>query len=219
MRKFLLSALGASALAIAACNGENSAPPLDAEDPGVGPLVPGGEGPGPVPGGEGPGPTPGEEGPLEPDPEFYEFRMKGESTVVYEKLSLPIQQVEAYYYKELKGVLEPVPVPVVVVTDEVDLANSLHSPLVAYLYPPPDAELIQVSVTLKEALGVARNGGEDPEVDTKVAPLVFMVTKESMEIRKRFVFDMNLDESLVKVVDDITKVEKMLLLPNGNVRY
>ncbi|NVJ23835.1 MULTISPECIES: hypothetical protein [Myxococcus] len=218
MKKLLLSTLGASALALAACSGDDPAPFPGEEDPGVETPVPGdvdpvpppgGEGPGPTPpGGEGPGPTPpGGQGPGTPSTQSFELRLRAEGVADYTSMKVPVSDVLV--------TAEGKPVPVQVVSNMLELATPGHSPLAARFTVPPGVEKVQITVHFNALGDFARNGARASELDARVAPVTFEARVRDLSVRGRAVLVLDMARSMMTT----QKSNSMQLLPNGTVKY
>ncbi|NTX58020.1 hypothetical protein HUA74_20870 [Myxococcus sp. CA051A] len=215
MKKFLLSTLGASALVLAACSGDDSVP-FPGDDPGVETPVPGGEDPapggqdpGPVPGGENPGPTPGGgQGPGTPSTQSFELRVRGEGLADYTSLKVPVSDV-------LITTAEGKPVPVQVMSNMLELATPGHSPLAARFTVPPGVDKVKITVHFNALGDFARNGAQASELDARVAPVTFEARVRDLSVRGRAVLVLDMARSMVA----LQKSNSTLMLPNGSVKY
>ncbi|MFY2558966.1 hypothetical protein ACN469_15155 [Corallococcus terminator] len=207
MKKFLLSTLGASALALAACGGDDPAPLPGDEDPGVETPAPGGEDPGPTPGGEGPGPTPGGQGPGTPSTQNFELRLRGEGVTDYTSLKVPVSDVLI--------TAEGKPVPVQVMSNMLELATPNHAPLAARFTVPLGVEKVQITVHFNALGDFARNGAQASQLDARVAPVTFEARVRDLSVRGRAVLVLDMPRTLVAPQGSNTTV----MLPNGTVKY
>lgn len=217
MKKFLLSTLGASALALAACSGEDPAPLPGEEDPGVETPTPGNEDPapapgsedpGPTPGGEGPGPTvPGGQGPGTPSTQSFELRMRAEGVADYTSLKVPVSDVLI--------TAGGTPVPVQVMSNMLELGTPGHAPLAARFTVPPGVEKVQITVHFNALGDFARNGAQASELDARVAPVTFEARVRDLSLRGRAVLVLDMPRTLV----GMQKSNTTLMLPNGTVKY
>lgn len=214
MKKFLLSTLGASALALAACSGEDPAPLPGEEDPGVETPTPGNEDPapgsedpGPTPGSQDPGPTPGNQSPGTPSTQSFELRLRGEGVADYTSLKVPVSDVLI--------TAEGKPVPVQVMSNMLELATPGHAPLAARFTVPPGVEKVRITVHFNALGDFARNGARASELDARVAPVTFEARVRDLSVRGRAVLVLDMARTLVAT----QKSSSTLMLPNGTVKY
>ncbi|MCP3099233.1 hypothetical protein LZ198_10160 [Myxococcus sp. K15C18031901] len=228
MKKLLLSALGASALAFAvsACGGDDSRnspegePPITeapgGENPGPGGEQPGpgagGEQPGPGAGGEQPGgenPSPGGGGDPGPSVQTFELRMKGSKLSGFTTLRVPVTAVDV--------TVDGKPLEVRMVSTLVDLAaNPEHAPLVARFEVPKNAgiEHVHVSVSFNEMGAFSKDGAAmETSLDAHVAPLSFDMAVRDLAVHGRAVLELDMEHSLVP------RESSSLLLPTGSVKF
>ncbi|AGC41549.1 lipoprotein [Myxococcus stipitatus DSM 14675] len=216
MKKFLLSALGASVLALSACSGADDSTPVPGGEtpvPGGETPVPGGETPvpggeNPIPGGENPNPVPGGENPGTPSAQTFELRIKGEGIGDYTSLKVPISGVSI--------LADGKPLAANVLTDMVELvATPAHSPLAARFTVPAGVDKVKVTVHFNAMGNFAKNGARATELDARVAPVTFEARVSDLRIRGRAVVVLDMARSMVPMKASST----MLMLPNGAVKF
>ncbi|QSQ11779.1 hypothetical protein [Myxococcus landrumensis] len=216
MKKFLLSALGASVLALSACSGADDSTPVPGGEtpvPGGETPIPGGENPipggeNPIPGGENPNPVPGGEDPGTPSAQTFELRIKGEGIADYTSLKVPISAVSI--------LADGKPLAANVLTNMVELAGTPeHSPLAARFTVPPGTDKVKVTVHFNAMGNFAKNGARATELDARVAPVTFEARVSDLRIRGRAVVVLDMARSMVPMKASST----MLMLPNGAVKF
>ncbi|WP_338872202.1 hypothetical protein [Myxococcus stipitatus] len=218
MKKFLLSALGASVLALSACSGDDDSTPVP-NGPDVGNPTPGGENPvpggenpvpggeNPIPGGENPNPVPGGEDPGTPSAQSFDLRVRAEGVGDYTSLKVPISAVSV--------VADGKPLTVNVLSNMLELATPDHAPLAARFTVPPGVEKVKVTVHFNAMGGFAKNGARMTELDAHVAPVTFEARVSDLRIRGRAVVVLDMARSMVPMKSS----GAMLMLPNGAVKF